>query len=248
MFKGKLAASCLVAVTLLVVGSTAFAGIIDPCLSDAVIVADNSLVTVPRTAPFTFTGCPQGDFNSQQQQGHATEVTVVDGSSVGIPNIPGSDLWYDDCDSANDLFILCGGSAASNADGLTNASGRIDFSLQGIAVSTRAGAIGGTGGLDPACSNGVTIIVQGIVLEDAANCGTVECFTDLKIRSFDIWSDPGTDLFRVDLTDLSSFAFGYPGGSASPNDCVDYDALNANDLADLSLFAFHYGPPSHICQ
>jgi hypothetical protein len=257
MFKGKLAV--LLVAALLMVSSSAFAGIIDPCLSQATV----TYVGTTGNNPGQTRACPQGDGGSlinQGLEGAYISLTIVDGLGQGIANISPTDFYMDDCDAVQTLFILCGGSASSGADSLTNSLGQTTMSnTQPATGQASAGDIGCEDGpnitgppdspcpTEPLgsarCSNGVIIIVQGEILEDdSGGCpGTPECF-DIDIRSFDM---NGSGF--VSSADLSIFAIGYVGGAAPHNPCTDFDNSGASNLPDLTIFALHYGPPGHTC-
>jgi hypothetical protein len=249
MFKGKMAVLTL-AVALLVVSSTAFAGIIDPCNSSALVILSGA-----PSLPVTLAACPQGDGGSLIAQGWYISLTIQDGLGNGIPNIPPSDFWMDDCDAAQTLIVLCGGSASSGADSLTNALGQTTMSNTQLAASTIGGPVGchvvpppdGPCNPEPLgsarCSDGVILIVQGEILEDpSASCSVPECY-DVNVRSFDLTGDG-----EVSGADLSTFAIGYPGGAGTPNPCIDYDGSGTANLPDLTTFALHFGPPGHSCN
>jgi hypothetical protein len=146
MFKGKLAVLCLAAVALLVANSTAFAGIIDPCDSGATLELDTAPGPVVPLAV-----CPQGDTDSFLIQGWYLAITIVDGVGAGVPDISGTDFWLDDCDPNQDLIVLCGGSASSGADSLTNSAGQTTMSNTSLAAGL--------------CTDGLIVIVQGSILE-----------------------------------------------------------------------------------
>jgi hypothetical protein len=245
MFKGKLA---VLVAALLVVSSAAYAGIVDPCNSTATVV----LTTAP-SLPVTLQACPQGDGPTMTASGFYVSLTILDGLSQGVPNIPPTDFWMDDCDAVNDYILLCGGSASSGADSLTNAAGQTTMSNTTLAAGMAGGAIGCLNGPQNACSpeptpsirctNGVIIIVQGEVLKDpATSCTTDKCY-GINVRSFDVSGDN-----RITSSDLSLFAIGYVGGVGWQNPCIDYDGSNTANLSDLSLFALHFGPPGHECN
>jgi hypothetical protein len=138
MFKGKLAVLCLVA-ALLVVSSTAYAGIVDPCNSTATVILSGA-----SSLPVTLPACPQGDAGTMISQGWYISLTIMDGLTPanGIANIPPSDFWMDDCDAVNQLIVLCGGSASSGADSLTNAAGMTTMSNTQLAAGTLTGPVG----------------------------------------------------------------------------------------------------------
>jgi hypothetical protein len=202
--------------------------------------------------PVTLPACPQGDGGSLISQGWYVALTIQDGFGAGIPNIPASDFWFDDCDAVSQLIILCGGSASSGADSLTNAVGQTTMSNTTLAASTATGPIGCLNGSPPCspeplgsarCTNGVIIVVQGEILEDqSTSCTTVMCYP-INVRSFDLTGDG-----VVSSADLSTFAIGYPGGAGTPNPCIDYDGSNTANLPDLTTFALHFGPPGHSCN
>jgi len=237
MFKGKLAVLCLVAAALLVANSTAFAGIIDPCNSTSSVVLSGASGT-----PVTLAACPQGDSGSFINQGWYIALTIEDGVGNGVPNISPTEFWIDDCDSVNELVVLCGGSASSGADSLTNALGQTTMSNTSLSASEGGGAVGGTPPA-PTCSDGMIVIVQGTIL--STGCPTpVPVCQPINVRSFDLTGDG-----VVTSADLSAFAFGYAGGSdpaAAP--CIDYDGSNTVNLPDLTTFALHFGPPGHSCN
>jgi len=235
MFKAKLAVLCLVASALLVANSTAFAGIIDPCQSSCSVVLSGA----PGT-PVTFPACPQGDGGTMIANGWYIDLTIVDGTGTGIANISPTDFWVDDCDAAQELIVLCGGSASSGADSLTNAAGQTTMSNTNLAASTLTGSAGGPPPA-PTCANGVVIIVQGSVLEDPSQSCTVDLCHPVNVRSFDLTGDG-----NISGADLSTFAFGYPPNAF--NTCVDYDASGTGNLPDLTTFALHFGPPGHSCN
>jgi hypothetical protein len=238
MFKGKLAVLSLVA-ALLVVSSTAFAGIIDPCNSTASVVLSGA-----PGLPVTLPACPQGDGGSLISQGWYISLTIQDGLGNGIPNIPPSDFWMDDCNAAVQEIVLCGGSASSGADSLTNAVGQTTMSNTQLAASTLTGTV--TGPPTPGtafCTDGVIIIVQGEILEDqSTSCTTTMCY-QINVRSFDLTGDGS-----VSSADLSTFAIGYVGGAGFFNPCIDYDGSGTGNLPDLTTFALHFGPPGHSCN
>jgi hypothetical protein len=219
MLKGKLAACCLVALGLLVASGTAFAGVIDPCNSTAAIVFGSQAGPT-----VTASVCPSGDGEDFGVQGFYISFQIEDGLGNGIPNVPASDFWLDDCDAINDLIVLCGGASSSSADSLTNSLGRTTMSQTGIAAGD--------------CALGVICIVQGEILEDNT-CTAPRCLS-VYVKSFDLTGD-----LNITLSDLSLFAQGYPPQAFS--NCTDYSGNGTNNLPDLSLFSQHFGPPGHIC-
>jgi hypothetical protein len=246
MFKGKLAV--LLVAGLLVWSSTAFAGIIDPCQSDATVIIETAT-----GSPGTMPGCPQADGGTMAQYGFRIEIWVRDGTGAGIANVPPSDFWVNDCDPVETL-ILCGGSASSNADALTDATGNTQMRGTNVAASTSAlgdiscddpplvGCTSPPPVGSPICTNGVIVIVQGETISTPEPSCLPICLP-VNVRSFDITGDG-----VVNDSDLSSFAVGYPGGSGTPNQCIDYNADGVISLPDLSTFSLHFGPPSHRCD
>jgi hypothetical protein len=218
MCKSKLGVA--VAAALLVFSGVANAGIIDPCLSTAVLV-DTDPVN-----PYCLFVCPQGDTDNFIDQGFYIDITVIDTGGAPVPDVPAADFWVIDCDPINDL-CLCGGSASSNADSITNALGKTTMSnttIQG-------------GGCIPVA--GLSVVVQGFVIEDQPACLTATCLA-VPVRS----PDQNADCI-VNLVDLSIYAGGYP-----PNPylaCSDLNCDGIVNIQDLSLFAFHFGPPGHEC-
>lgn len=224
MLKGKLAVLGLVAISLLVVNGTAFAGIIDPCLSSAAL----------SSSPAPLAVCPQGDTDSFTLQGWQINLTIKDALGVGIANIAASDFWIIDCSPTDDVD-LCGGSASSGADSLTNASGATTMSNTTLAAST-CGALN-------ASSDKMKVIVQGFAIKDpSGGCpSVVDLCLDIIVRAVDLSGDG-----VVDTIDLTGFAQGFP---PNPYDtCTDYNQDGLNDLVDLSEFALHFGPPGHSCS
>jgi hypothetical protein len=221
MCKGKLAVLCLVAVSLLLVSGitgTANAGIIDPCVSYWELHAVVS--------PCPLFVCPQGDTDSFLDQGWWIWICVIDITGQPIPAIPATDFWLVDCDPNADA-ALCGGSASSGADSMTNAQGMTTMSLGGL-----------TGG---GCADGMALVAQNfVILDSLSNCTTPFC-CPIWLRSPDIDGS-----LEVNLVDLSIFASSFP---PQPYDtCCDFDINATVNLQDLSRFAFHFGPPGHICN
>lgn len=224
MIKGKLAVLGLVAISLLVVNGTAFAGIIDPCLSSAAL----------SSSPAPLAVCPQGDTDSFALQGWQVNLTIVDALGVGIANISPTDFWIIDCSPTDDVDV-CGGSASSGADSLTNAAGQTTMSNTSLAAST-CGAFNGS-------DDRMKVVVQGfVILDSSGGCpSVVDLCLDIRVRSIDLSGDG-----LIDTIDLGAFAQGFP---PNPYDtCTDYNQDLANDLIDLSEFAIHFGPPGHSCQ
>jgi hypothetical protein len=150
----------------------------------------------------------------------------LDINEVPIPNVPAADFWLIDCDPG-DAVTLCGGAASSDADSGSNATGMTTMSLTGLA-----------GG---GCTDGMALVIQGFVVQDSlTNCATVFC-CPIALRSPDI-----NGSLIVDLVDLSLFATSFPPNPPDP--CCDMNVDGSVGLQDLSLFAFHFGPPGHVCN
>jgi len=190
----------------------------DPC--DFATVRLNAPVI-----PCPLLACPQGDTPSFASQGWTIEVWVRDINGIPISGVPANDFWLIDCDPLSDAS-LCGGSASSNADHATNSNGKTTLSL-----STLAG-----GG----CADGISVVVQGIVLVDSLSACTTFLCLPINLRSPDIDGS-----LEVNLIDLSTFAASYP--PAAFDRCCDYDIDGEVNLTDLAEFASHYGPPGHSC-
>lgn len=212
----------LFAASLLLVAGIATAGIINPC---------NSPVVYNGGTPECWFACPQGDGNTAAREGFSFAFTIRDLAGVGIPFIPGTDFWAIDCDPARNL-TLCAGSSSSNADSATNSQGKTTMSLTTISV----------GG----CANGLSLVVQGYVLQRNVPPCTDYCFNGtgglalIQVRSADL-----TGNLTIDLGDLAQFGTFFPPNPY--NTCGDFDCNGAVNLGDLARFAFHFGPPGHKC-
>jgi hypothetical protein len=202
---------------LLVVGAGTAWAQLDPC--GLALAELNAAVT-----PCPLFVCPHGDTPSFIDQGWSISIWVYGISGNPIPNVPASDFWLVDCDPGNDAS-LCGGSASSNADSNTGTNGKTTMSL---------GTLVGGG-----CADGIAVVAQGLVILDTTLCVTEFCFP-IWLRSPDIDGS-----LEVDLVDLSIFAASFPPRPFDP--CCDMNVDGRIGLQDLSLFAFHFGPPGHIC-
>ena len=208
----------LVATSMFLVGS-ADAQIVDFCGSNATVVLNGAPGPVVALA-----ACPAGDAPPPAVFGWWIEITVVS-NSVPIQNIPAEDFWLFDCDGGSNLF-LCGGQQSINADSTTNAAGQ-------TTISEVALAAGG-------CVTGMSVVVQGVVLPDPANCGVALCLP-IEMKSFDMTADGA-----VTPADLSTFAGQYPPNPGHA--CSNFTGVGpVTTLADLSTFAIHFGPPGHLC-
>jgi hypothetical protein len=140
-----------------------------------------------------------------------------------VPDVPPSDFWVIDCDPAASMY-LCGGSASSNADSLTNAGG----------YTTICNTVVQGGG----CVDGLAVVVQGFVILDPPCPSTTVTCLDVEVRSPDITGDGTTA-----IQDLSAFAQGYPPQAYQK--CSDLDCNGFVNIQDLSAFAGHYS--GHAC-
>jgi hypothetical protein len=163
-----------------------------------------------------YTVCPAGDANSLAAIGATITVTVKDAAGTPIAGIPATDFWVIGC---SDNLILVAGSGSINADGPTDANGRTTISGSLMA-----------GGCD---ITGLSVVVQGVVLWDAA-CQQRLCLP-IETASPDNSGDG-----VVDLIDLSIFAAGYTSPPQPYNPCLDFACGSVVDLIDFSIFAQHY--------
>ena len=152
------------------------------------------------------------------------DISVVAKDNVGaaIPAIPAADFWVIGC---NDGLVLCGGSAAVNADSVTNALGQTTI--------TNALRVGG-------CDTGLQVVIQGTIVDEPGNCGTPLCLP-IVINSTDLNND-----LVSGIQDFSAFGIAYPTVLNPLPDpfepCMDYDCSGGPvlGLVDFSIFAQHY--------
>jgi hypothetical protein len=188
--------------------------LVDPCRSTA---------RVEGVLPATWLACPRGDGQGLVERSVSIRIAVYDPSGWPVAGVPASDFWLIDCDPVNDI-VLCGGSASCDADSATNAQGMTSF-------STSALAAGG-------CADGLSVVVQGYVIEDSlTTCTTAQCLP-LNVRSPDIDGD-----LSVGLADLVLLNAAYYPNPYDP--CADLDGDGYVDLRDLSYFALHW---QHRCD
>lgn len=212
---------------------TVNSGIVDACKST--VTANAGVVLV----------CPLGDgdpLTAAVGGNSQITLTVRDNTNTGIPGIPATDMWLVGC---NDGLLLCGGSQGSNADLATNGAGTTTYSNEPV-----------SGG----CDTGLYAVVQGIVIQNPANCNP-QCLA-IASRSPDYKSAgaPGPAPCAADLkcpdskvtnADFSWFVTHYPTG-ANPGApylaCADYAAPLAQiTLADFSKFTVHFAGAGHKC-
>lgn len=156
----------------------------------------------------------------------AIAVHVANFAGNPIPGVPRCDFWLIDCDPVNDL-ILCGGAQSTAADFDTDANG--DTVMRGPV------AAGGWGG---GCVQGLSVVVQGLVIADPATGCSTELCLPITVRSTDMDGD-----LVVDIVDLALFGLAWP-----PNPyvfCADFNDSGSVDLPDLATFALHFG---HTCN
>ena len=177
----------------------------------------NSTATGPAGILFA---CSAGDGDALAASGLTITVTVHDFLDVPIEGIPATDIWLISC---GNVLALCGGPAAINASGPTDAHGQTT-----ITAAFAAGY----------CDNsGVRAVVQGIVI-GAGACGQ-PCIP-LRVRSADISGD-----LLVNLIDFAVFAAGYPAPPNPYNACIDFASpYGIISLSDFAKYAVHHG---HAC-
>ena len=91
------------------------------------------------------------------------------------------------------------------------------------------------------CADGMAVVVLGVALDDSlTSCTTPKCLP-ISLRSPDIDGS-----LALDLVDLSIFAASFPPNPFDP--CCDLNVDGIVSLQDLSLMAFHFGPPGHVCN
>jgi hypothetical protein len=217
MFKGKFVALSLVAAALLcwqIAGvDTATGGFVDPCSSSA---------TSANTDTVCYVVCPQGDGDRLDGIGATISVQVRDDGGVPVPGIPPADYWLDGCTGG---LVLCAGGGAAGADSASNASGWTTIS--------------GTLSASSCDTNGVSVIVQGVIIADPANCSVPLCLP-IRAVSPDISGEGGNVDGIVELFDLSAFATDYTHPPKAYNGCLDYNCDGLVELIDFSIFAQHY--------
>ena len=215
MFKGKLIVLSLIAAALLSwqimpagVG-TANSGIVEPCSSTASSGAACMLL------------CPAGDGTRLDLSGGTVSVTVKDNTGAPVAGIPAADFWLTGWSGG---LTLCGGAGSSNANLATNALG------QTLMIGTIA-----AGGCD---LGGLSVVVQGVILQDPAT----NCTTDLCLAITSVSPDINGDLI-VQLIDLAQFGPVFLG-TVALNLCMDFNCDGIVNLVDLALLGAHW---QHVC-
>jgi hypothetical protein len=218
MFKGKVLLFSL----LIVFATSAFAGDVDDCLSDAGTSCTGMRVSI----------CPAGDFEYIYRGcGGSSDyiwVVVKDSGGNGIPGVPWTDYWMDACDEPPWKLCLCPGAVV--ADSLTNDNGE-------TTISGRL-AMGGC-----VLTGGVYLSVQGkVILMDPPLCtaGDPICL-DLELVSPDRNAD-----CAVNLSDLVYLADSYNKAPPDPafDSCCDWNDDDIVNLSDFAFFGEHY---THVC-
>jgi hypothetical protein len=175
--------------------------------------------------------CPKGDGFTLAQKNLTISVQVLNRNHDPVPGIPAEEMWLV---GVNDRISLCGGSAATNADGPTDSQGRTTFS--------GALAVGGN-------DDGLYVVVQGCVLKSVTT--DIPIIVPIAVRSVDLYPQPafptpGGDGV-VSLSDWSLFISLYQNGSYDK--CADFDGSGLENIGDLSFMQAHYpqSQPRHEC-
>jgi len=216
MFKSKVAVTAWAFAAVLLLAGAAFAGIIDPCQSSV----------SPTTASGCLNVCPAGDGTRLDglPSPVVLTVTVLDNSGQPIEGILWSDLWLIDCDPLNDL-CLNGGSASSNADDNTDANGQTTIS--------GTMSVGGY-------AQGISVVVQGFVIQDPANNCEPVCISGITVVSADV--DKTGD---VSAADNAFLGLHFP---PNPYDAaVDYNCDGSVSPSDQAFLALHFGHVGQAC-
>jgi hypothetical protein len=219
MFKGKVVAFAL----MLLLATSAFAGDVDDCLSNAGVSCVGMKVAI----------CPAGDFEFIRNGcgGSADYIWIEarDASNLPIPGIPWTDYWLNAC--VGNQLCLCASPVA--ADSLTGANGRTTFS----------GRIAGGG---CSLSGGIWWAIQGKVIKDKPCPNPNPLCLNVVIKGPDLNGPGGLPDCANQVNDLIPFGASY--NKAFPNvafnPCCDYNDDNACNLSDFALFGQHY---QHKC-
>jgi hypothetical protein len=164
-------------------------------------------------------GCPAGDGTTLASSGGTIYITARHSNGAPYPLVPAGDFWLIGC---NGGLTLCGSSASSDADSVTNQAGQTTMS--GVL------RVGG-------CDTALNVVVQGNQLFELPSCSQPQCHP-IEVRSVDIDGD-----LNVNLVDFSRFVQGFV--LAAPPPCIDFNFDGTVNLQDFSIFAQHY---QHSCQ
>ena len=161
--------------------------------------------------------CPAGDGPTLSDIGATIRVTLL-WCTLAEPlvNLPPQDVWIQS--STHPDSRLCGGSASSNADGLTDMNGQTT-----ISGSIAAGGYFG---------DGVYVVASASFIQLGDACDNP---LPLVLVSPDINGD-----LVVDVVDFSTFAAAYVNGGGNVDPRMDFDGDGTIDLVDLAMFAAHY--------
>lgn len=213
MFKGKVVAFALI----LMFATSAFAGDVDDCKSNAGVSCTGMKVTI----------CPAGDFELIREAcGGAADyiwIEARDASDNPVPGIPWTDYWVNACDAGRQL-CLC--TSPIVADSLTGANGRTTF----------GGRIAGGG---CALTGGIWIAIQGKVIKEKPCPNPNPLCLDVAIKSPDVTGAGGLGDCNVNLLDVVPFAAAF-NKPANYNGCVDFNDDNLVNLQDFAFLGGHY--------
>ena len=181
--------------------------------------------------------CPKGDGPTLVSKGLTISVRVLNAfTHQPIEGIPANEMWLV---GSHDGLYLCGGSAATHADGATNLDGRTTFS--------GPLAVGG-------CDEGLYVVIQGSILvtESSEPYGPCNLITvPIAVRSVDLYPQPGSFTPGgdgvVSLSDWSLFVSLYQNGNYDK--CADFDGSGQESIGDLTFMQAHYpqNQPQHAC-
>jgi hypothetical protein len=220
MFKGKVVAFAL----MLLLATSAFAGDVDDCLSNAGVSCVGMKVAI----------CPAGDFEFIRNGcgGSADYVWIEarDALNNPIPGIPWTDYWLNACDPTAQL-CLC--ASPVGADSLTGTNGRTTFS----------GRIQGGGCV---LTGGIWWAIQGKIIKEKPCPNPNPLCLNIVIKGPDLQGTGGKPDCRNDLADLIPFGSSYNKnvGQAGYSACCDYNDDGPVNLSDFALFGAHY---QHRC-
>jgi hypothetical protein len=209
MFKGKFAvltlfvAALALSIYMMPGADVAYSGIVDAGNSDASTGA----------GPFCMLIDPVGQGDRLDDLGAVITVTARDNLNAAIPDIPATDVWLI---GVTDAICLCGGSASSNADSVTNGAGQ----------TTISGTIRG-GGYDA----GLQAVIQSTVVTQAGGAPLV---LPITVVSPDLDCDLAVD--SPDFTVFGQEYVLYPGHAAN----MDFNCDGDVELIDFTLFGQHY--------